>query len=342
MFKKLLFVFLFVLISNQISAQNDTLILVNGDVMVGRIKSMNQTVLVLKTVYSNVDFNVDWLKIKKLHSDRNFILFLASGERVHSQIKYTSENSDEITVIDDHGEEIKTKLSNIIFIDRFGKKFFRRIHIDLDAGISLQKAQNFVQFNGNMDVSYLTDKWRYTSNSSVTYTKQDSTNTLSRTEITFGAMRYILDDWFAYLSVDLLSNTDQDLKLRATESVGGGYFIKSSNKNTLATAIGAAFNSESYYSSADLNKNSIEAFAQLQYQKYLVGSKLSVQSSATAYPSITEKGRFRLDLNFNFKYKFTSTLYIKPALTYNFDNQPAGSATKGDYTFQTTIGWNNN
>lgn len=342
MIKKLLFILLFLFIGNELHAQNDTLVLVNGDVMVGRIKGMDQTVLVLKTVYSNVDFNVDWLKIKKINSDRYFILFLASGERVHSQIKYTSKNSDEITVVDDGGKEINTKLSNIIFIDRFGKKFFRRIHIDMDAGVSLQKAQNYVNFNGNLSVSYLTDKWRYTSNSSVSYTKQDSTNTLSRTEFILGAMRYIEDDWFAFVSVDLLSNTDQDLKLRATESLGGGYFITNSNKNVIASAIGAAFNAESYYSTSDLNKNSIEAFAQLQYYKYLVGSKLSVQSAVTGYPSITEKGRFRLDLNFNMKYKFTSTLYIKPALTYNFDNQPSDGATKGDYTFQTTIGWNNN
>jgi len=342
MLKKLVFMLLLLFIGKGLYAQNDTLVLVNGDVMVGRIKSMDQTVLVLKTVYSNVDFNVDWLKIKQLHSNRSFILFLSSGERVHSQIKYDSEKSDEITVVDDHGNTINTKLADIIFIDRFGKKFFRRIHIDLDAGISFQKAQNFIQFNGNATVSYLTDKWRYTSNSSVTYTKQDSTNTISRTELQFGAMRYIEQDWFAYANVDLLSNTDQDLKLRATESIGGGYFITHNNKNSIAAGIGAAFNAESYYSSSDLNKNSIEALAQIQYYKYLVGSKFSIQSYATGYPSITEKGRFRIDANFNMKYKFTSTLYIKPAITYNFDNQPSDGATKGDYTFKTTIGWNNN
>lgn len=81
---------------------------------------------------------------------------------------------------------------------------------------------------------------------------------------------------------------------------------------------------------------------QLQYNKYLGGSKFSIQSAVTALPSITEKGRFRLDLNCNMKYKFTPSLYIKPALTYNYDNQPSGGATKGDYTFQTSIGWSNN
>jgi len=342
MFKKILFIVVFLFIGNGLYAQNDTLVLVNGDVMVGRIKSMNQTVLVLKTVYSNVDFNVDWLKIKKLHSNRYFILFLDSGERVHSQIKYKSENQDQIIVTNDQGEELTTKLSDIIFIDRFGKKFFRRIHIDLDAGISLQKAQNYLQYHASLSVSYLTDKWRYTSTGNATFTKQDSTKNISRYDNTLGAMRFIKKDWFAFISVDLLSNTDQDLKLRATESLGAGYFIANSNKNTLATAIGAAFNLESYYSTSDLNKNSIEAFAQLKYYKYLLGSKLSMQSSATASPSITEKGRFRLDVNFNMKYKFTSSLYIKPALTYNYDNQSSEGVTKGNYTFQTSIGWNNN
>lgn len=342
MFKKFLCILLFVFISNQLSAQNDTLILVNGDVMVGRIKTMTQTVLVMKTVYSNVDFNVDWLKIKRLHSERAFILFLSSGERVHSQIKYNSENNDEITLISDEGNAIVTKLSDIIYIDRFGTQFFKRVHIDLDAGISMQKAQNYLQFDGSATLSYLTDEWWYSSNTSITYTKQDNTNNISRTQFNIGAMRFIKQSWFANFNIDLLSNTDQDLKLRATENVGAGYFITKSNKNLLATTIGMAVNSESYYSDSDLNKNSIEAFAKVQYYKYLIGSKLSVESYATASPSITERGRFRLDVNFNMKYKFTSKLYIKPALTYNFDNQPSGTSTRGDYTFQTSIGWNNN
>lgn len=342
MFKKLLFILFFVFASNLLSAQNDTLVLVNGDVMVGRIKTMNQTVLVLKTVYSNVDFNIDWLEIKEIHSNRSFILFLTSGERVHSPIKYKSENKDEITLVDDDGKVITSKLSDIIYIDRFGGKFFSRLHIDLDAGISLQKAQNYLQFNGNVSLNYLTDKWMYSSNNSTTYTKQDSTNNLSRTQFNIGAMRFIKEDWFGNVSANLLSNTDQDLKLRATENVSGGYFITKSNHNLLATSIGLAFNSESYYSSSDLNKNSIEAMAQIQYNKYLAGTKFSVNSTVTASPSITEKGRFRLDLNCNMKYKFTPSLYIKPALTYNYDNQPSGGATKGDYTFQTSIGWSNN
>jgi hypothetical protein len=340
MFKKLFFLFLFA--SNVISAQNDTLVLVNGDVMVGRIKGMNQTVLVLKTVYSNVDFNIDWLKIKKLSSDRSFILFLSSGERVHSQIKYSSEHQDQILVINDEGKEIKTKLSEIIFIDRFGQKFFKRVHIDLDAGVSLQRSQNYIQFNGSVLARYLTDKWKYSLNSNITFTKQDSTNNISRKEINLSAIRFIQNDWFVNFSANLLSNTAQDLKLRATENISGGYLVTKSNHNLIATSIGMAFNSESYNSTSNLNKNSIETFAQVQYYKYLVGTKLSIDSSVIASPSITEKKRFRLDLNLNLKYKFTSTLYIKPALTYNFDNQASGGTKKGDYTFQTSIGWNNN
>ena len=64
--------------------------------------------------------------------------------------------------------------------------------------------------------------------------------------------------------------------------------------------------------------------------------------TVTGSPSITEKGRFRLDSNTYLKYKITPDLYIKTSFTYNFDNQPAVGASKGDYVFQTTFGWDNN
>ncbi len=45
-------------------AQNDTLILHNGDIIVGDLKSMDRGVLTIKTSYSDSDFKIEWEKIK--------------------------------------------------------------------------------------------------------------------------------------------------------------------------------------------------------------------------------------------------------------------------------------
>ena len=41
------------------------------------------------------------------------------------------------------------------------------------------------------------------------------------------------------------------------------------------------------------------------------------------------------------KYDITSRFYLNANLTYNLDNQSVTGSPKGNYVFQTTIGWDN-
>lgn len=322
-------------------AQNDTIKLKNGDELVGKVKGMTQSILTFKTNYSDSDFKIKWLEVKEFNSPRTFIVALNNGERIHSVIHMNTSNHNEI-ILDIDGEKRMEKITDIVFIDRFDKRFFSRIHASVDFGISLKKAQNYQELSGNLDLSYATQNWKYTFSVATNYSKQDSTANISRNQIDIGASRFLPKDWFTAGTVSLLSNSDQNLRLRATESVMGGYYFVNSNQIAIATAAGLAYNFESYTDNLNPDKNSMESFVKAQFNKYDVGNKLSANASVTASPSITEKGRFRLDTSFYLKYKITSDLYIKTNLTYNFDNQPAAGASKGDYVFQTSFGWDNN
>ena len=57
------------------------------------------------------------------------------------------------------------------------------------------------------------------------------------------------------------------------------------------------------------------------------------------YPSITERGRVRLDFKIDLKYDLPQDFYIKFGYTHNFDNQPAEGASKHDYVLNATFGW---
>ena len=61
--------------------------------------------------------------------------------------------------------------------------------------------------------------------------------------------------------------------------------------------------------------------------------------NTTIQYSISEKGRYRSDINFDMKYDLPFDLYIKMSLTYNYDNQPIEGADKEDYVFTTSFGW---
>lgn len=101
---------------------------------------------------------------------------------------------------------------------------------------------------------------------------------------------------------------------------------------------GAAANVESFIESSSPDRKSGEAFFGLELNLFDIGD-LSLLTNATGYPSLTESGRFRLDIKFDLKYDLPLDFYIKTGTTVNYDNKPIAGAGKLDYVIQTGIGW---
>jgi hypothetical protein len=73
-------VFILGLAAFMVNAQNDSLILNNGNVIVGEIKSMEKGVLKIETDYSDADFTIEIEGIKEVYSNARF-LFTTSEAR---------------------------------------------------------------------------------------------------------------------------------------------------------------------------------------------------------------------------------------------------------------------
>ena len=58
-----------------------------------------------------------------------------------------------------------------------------------------------------------------------------------------------------------------------------------------------------------------------------------------AYPSLTERGRWRSDGRFDVKYDLPLDFYIRAGVTVNYDNQPAIVGREIDYVLTTGLGW---
>ena len=86
------FLFLFVLVvltafSFEASAQKDSLILNNKDVIVGDIKSMDRGVVTIETDYSKDDFRVEYSGISRIKTSTFYIITLADGTRLNGQLE---------------------------------------------------------------------------------------------------------------------------------------------------------------------------------------------------------------------------------------------------------------
>lgn len=336
MFKKYLTLVISLFILGSVLAQKDTITLVNNDVLVGEIEKLDKSILTFSTDYSDSDFKIEWHKVIRVRSDRTFIIAVSDGDRFTGRLN--SLPSKEKTVNVQYGADTsEERLIDVIFLEPIGKSALSNLTIDIDLGITLTKANNLRQLNTNLNATYLARKWNASALFKTVLSRQDDVSDISRMDADLTGQYFLPHDWFVTGSAIFLKNDEQLLDLRSTYKGGAGYYFVHTNLMYFAVSGGLAYTSE-VYSNDNPSRNSAEAFVGLGFQKYSIGD-LSFLADANFYPSLTESGRYRVDLNTDLKYDLPLDFYIKLSFTYNYDSLPTEGAEDSDYVFTTSFGW---
>ncbi len=332
--KKLFFVFVLFSSVNAAYAQNDSLLLNNGDVIIGEVKDMDRGILTIETDYSDSDFKIEWEKIIRIHTETFFLITLEDGRRFNGRIRST----DSLNV-DLSGEGIsETALKeNIVYLKSVDEGFWSRLYASVDLGYSLTKAQNLKQFSVRSTFGYIAERWSADANYNNVFSSQDDVEDVHRIDAGLSYRYFLPHDWYLPIQVSWLSNTEQSLKLRTVGKVGLGKYLIHTNQTYWGLQAGASFNNEAFYDETP-NRRSGEGYFGTEFNMYDVGD-LSLLTNIVAYPSFTESKRWRIDYSFDAKYDLPLDFYINLGFTLNFDNQPVEGASNTDYVFQTTFGW---
>ncbi|WP_053975411.1 DUF481 domain-containing protein [Mangrovimonas xylaniphaga] len=319
------------------NAQNDTIVLKNNNTIVGTMKEMNNGVLTIETDYSKDDFRIKWLHVKKVKSMQLFLINLSNGRRFNGSIKMSEEQPNEVLLVNED-ETLTVKVDEIVYFKEVESDFISRVDAEVSVGFNFTKLNNLAQLTINSKISYTGSKWFFNGGYNRVSSSQDNVESTIRTDATLGSRYFLKKDWFALASANFLSNDEQKLKLRTAIQGGIGKYIIHSNKMYLASGGGLAWNNERYTDADINNRNSLEAFVSVEANLFDFDD-FDLYSHVTGYPSLTESGRFRTDLNVTAKYDLPFNLFIKLGLTYNYDNKPVEGASTNDYVFQATFGW---
>lgn len=320
----------------KISSYHDTIVLVNGNILVGEFKRMDKSVVTFKTKYSDSDFKIKWGKVHEFYSDRYFLISTEDGAR-HTSSLQSIKNSEKMVNLETGTVSFEVSLTDIVFLEPIGKNFLSRLTVDIDAGVTLTKANNLRQLTTNLSAKYLAYKWRTNAFFKTVLSRQDSVSDISRMDGELGFTYFLPGDWFGQVQAIYLSNDEQKLDLRSTYQAGIGYYFVHNNNMYFGGTGGLAYTNEVFTNDTP-TKSSTELYFALGIQKYDIGD-LSILSTVAFYPSITEEKRFRTDFNFEMKYDLPLDFFIKMSLIYNYDNQPVEGAANEDYVFTTSFGW---
>ncbi len=320
----------------QVSAQTDSLILSNGDVIVGEIKSMNKGVIKIETDYSDTDFKIEWDKVSEIYSPRTYLITLSDGTRINEPINTNPDNPHQLII--GVGAASRTiDLIDLVYINPLEKTFISRMSAAVSIGYNFTKNNNLSQFSSRISLGYLADFWSLNGSLDIVLSSQDDVEDISRTDGLITFQYFLKNDWFLLGKIDFLSNTEQKLDLRSAPSIGVGKYLVHSNKFNVALSGGGVWNNETFTDETP-DRSSAETFLGGNLDIFDIGD-LDLLTSLTVYPSLTESGRVRTDFKFDLKYDLPLDFFINLGFTLNYDNQPIEGASEADYVIQTTFGW---
>ncbi|MBA6154379.1 DUF481 domain-containing protein [Gelidibacter maritimus] len=314
-------------------SQNDTLVLTNGDRIVGELKKMDRGVLIIKTPYSSSDLKVKWKKVRSLSSVESFLVITTDGQR-YKVVGFDTDADNGTLVL--NGDAVN--INDIVFVKPVKDDFKSRLNATMAFGFNLSKASNLSQLTLDGTLGYTSDYCSIGTTFNAVRSNQDNVEEIQRTQGELSFNYFLKNDNFLIFQSEYLSNSEQKLKMRLTNKLGFGTYFIHSNQMFLAGALGIAYNVEDYTDTVDDNRNSGEAFAALEVNLFDLND-LSLISGVTIYPSLTEKKRVRTDFKIDLKYDLPLDLFVKLGFNYNYDSKPVEGASYDDYIFRTTVGW---
>jgi len=135
-------------------------------------------------------------------------------------------------------------------------------------------------------------------------------------------------------------NGEQELDLRTTLGGALGHNFKMTNNSLVMAYAGGDWNGERYSQQATTGQtgNSAEAIVgtQLNFFRFRTTNFLL---NSQVYPSLTDLGRVRIDLNAAIKLRIAKRLYWNFSYYLNYDSHPPQNLPQSDYGSAASIGW---
>ena len=318
------------------TAQEDVIVMKNGDRITGTIKKMTKGIITIDTDYDESVFGIEWKKVARIESKESFVIETADGERVAGTVQVDPADTEKVVVQDDTGP-VTVELPEIVWVQPFDRSFWSRFNTTIDLGGSVAKAAGSKQVNLASTAGYLQERWGL--QSSFDWNKNvvgaEKTN---RWESDTRYTRLIRRRWFGLVSGNFLSSDELQLDLRTTVAPGFGRYLKRNNSMYWSISGGPQWINENFMTPGLPNKNSGEGWFGTELNLFDVGD-LDWSMGFKVSPSFTEPGRVRMDFRTDLKYKLPKDLYIRVGLSDNYDSRPLPGSPQNDYVFSYGVGW---
>jgi hypothetical protein len=336
---------LFLLLVTGVSSareKKDVLVFANGDRITCEIVKMQKGYLYVKLDYGDGTVSIDWSKVVRIESPQIFVIADEKGDRYTGELKSSGDMTAkglQVEVSDSSAKEV-VPAREIVDIEQTDLKFWQNLHGSVDAGFNYTKEQSRTQYSFDSNVIYRRPKWSISAQDSSSFSGGGTGSSL-RNDLLFQGIRQLKTPRNFYMGLaEFQHNSEQELALRTTLGGALGHNFRMTNNSLIAAYGGIDWNKESYYDQAATTQegNSAEAIlgSQLNFFKF---KTTNFFVDARVFPSLTDLGRVRFDLNTSVKLKIAKDLYWNLSYYLTVDSRPPQDLPQTDYGSTSSLGW---
>jgi hypothetical protein len=319
--------------------RTDVVSLANGDRVTGEVLSLERGQLAFKTDDAGTLY-LEWDKLISLVAPNRLVeVVTADGTRFVGNLGPTAA-SRSITVMTQVGGTATLPMADVTVITPIGRSFWRQLDGSVDSGFSYTQSSGVAQLNLNSETVYRRPAFRARIAASLTLTrKEDDPEPDDRGSLEISYLRYPWQRWFVTGAGRFETNESLGLEFRSQLGVAAGPRLVNTNRAQMTAGAGLAFN---YEHGVDVEPTqNVEGLLVFQTSFYTYDRpKTNLDLAVQYYPSLSNVGRQRLQLDAGIKRELWKDLFIALNVYETFDSRPPNpDAEKNDAGVVASIGW---
>ena len=316
--------------------KTDVVTLANGDRITGEVKRLDRGRLEFSTDDAGTIY-LEWDKIASLVATRLVEVVTTDGRRFLGSLGRSIDRSIAVVAA---GETVSLQMSEVALIRQIGRNFWSRIDGSIDAGYNYTRSSGVAQLNLNSDTIYRRPASQGRLTASLTLTKkEDDSGRDDRGSVETSYLHYPWQRWFIWGGARFENNESLGLKLRSQIGGAVGPRLVNTNRAQLVLGGGLVFNDER---GVDVEPTqNVEGLLLVGCSYYTYDRpKTNVDINLQYYPSLSNIGRHRLQLDAGVKRELLKDFFAGLSLYNTFDSRPPNpAANTNDIGFVLSVGW---
>ncbi len=294
--------------------KTDIIELRNGDRVTGEIKKLDRGQLSLST-NSMGTIGIEWKDIERVTSKELYVIELEDGSRIDGRLGATLDGGQ--LVVASGADARVVPMDDVIWIDplKIDGSRFKRWDGSISAGFDATKANNDNSLSMAFSARRRAEAFRIDLDGSVYSRSQDGAEANAE------------------------RNDELGIDLRTLAGGGFGRYLVQTGRSLWSVTGGSVLVNEQRAGNESSETN-VEGFFSTAFEFFTYDTpKTSLTTILSVFPSITDAGRVRGNLDITLRRELVKDLFFDLSFYQSYDSEPPDEGQSSDYGIVTSLGY---